>query len=433
MMKKILFSVMVLACSFLLMPVVNAKSAPVMEGNYFFANGTPVTINAREDGEAGATITWDGGKQDVTTAVTVFGGSHESDERLETTSVTMNGGEVHGIFGGGLHKSNVGTAKVVVNAGKLNFVQGGGASSLSGSTCHKPWYAGDPKNSPNRVDSAEVLVVNGTGVGSYPLIYGGGEGISYVGKTDVTVKGGNWDYVIAGGSNGYTGDANLTIKGGKIGVVQSVNRGSMDSAYITIEGGEITTAYVGGDASDKNVTGTIADAAMEITGGKVTTVAVGTNGGQNKPAKDVATLIYDEDVVENIDESTFAEDAVATTFDFTVSIDGVTETVKLPKGLAFTKADVDSLIEKINAQLKEKGFKFGGFYTSKDFDEEFDMTKEMNEDVTVYVKLVQFREDEDKEGVTNPDTSDIGLVGVIVTILVAGAGLGYTIKKRKFN
>lgn len=432
-MKKVLFSVMALAASFLLVPTVNAKAAPTTEDNMFFANGTAVTIEARADGQKGATITWDGGSLDVSDNTVVFGGSHESDERLETTSVTMNGGQLRGIFGGGLHKSNVGTAKVVVNAGELNYVQGGGASSFSGTSCHRPWYAGDPKQSPNRVDSAEVLVVNGTGIGSYPLVYGGGEGISYVGKTDVTVKGGKWDYVIAGGSNGYTGEANLNIEGGTIGTVQSVNRGSMDSAYITITGGTITNAYVGGDASDKGVTGTIEDATMEITGGKVTNALVGTNGGQAVSAKDVATLIYDKDVVENVDESTFNEDSIVTTINFTVSIEGVTETVKLPKGIAFTEEEVKALIAEIDAEIKETGYKFGGFYTSEDFTEEFSLTNVIDEDVTVYVKLVQLREEEDNENITNPDTSDIGVVGIIATIVIAGLGLGYTIKKRRFN
>lgn len=142
----------------------------------------------------------------------------------------------------------------------------------------------------NRVDEAEVVVVNGTGTGSYPIVYGGGEGISYVGTTDVKVQGGNWDYVIAGGSNGYTGVSNLTITGGVIGIVQSVNRGSMDEANISISGGTITNAYVGGDASDAGVTGTIAAANMEITGGTVTNAYVGTNGGQRDFCKGCSNI-----------------------------------------------------------------------------------------------------------------------------------------------
>lgn len=429
MLRKILFSSVVLAGLFLFMPVVNAKAAPNLDGKNFFANGTAITIVEREDGQAGATITWDGGSMNVTADVTVFGGSHESDERLETTSITMNGGEVHGIFGGGLHKSNVGSTKVVVNAGKTGFVQGGGAASFSGTTCHKPWYSGDPKESPNRVDNAEVIVVNATGTGAYPTIFGGGEGISYVGKTNVTIKGGTWAYVVAGGANGYTGESQLTIEGGTIGVVQSVNRGSMDAAYINIQGGKITNAYVGGDSSDSSVTGTITSATMQITGGKVTNALVGTNGGQSKPATDVAKLIYDEEFVENVDESTFAEDAIVTTIDFTISMNGVSETVKVPKGLVFTQEEIDALIEDINAELKDKGFKFGGFYTSDAFDKEFDISKEISEDVTVFVKMVEIED----ETITNPETSDINLISIIVAVAISSIGLGYTIKKRRFN
>lgn len=434
--KKILFSVMALVAGLFFMPVVNAKEAPTMEDNLFFANGTAVTIEARDDGVAGAKITWEGGEKIVDANTVVFGGSHESEERIASTSVTMNGGEVRGVFGGGLHKSNVGSAKVTINAGKLNFVQGGGASSFSGTTCHRPWYSGDAKNSPNRVDEAEVVVVNGTGTGSYPIVYGGGEGISYVGTTDVKVQGGNWDYVIAGGSNGYTGVSNLTITGGVIGIVQSVNRGSMDEANISISGGTITNAYVGGDASDAGVTGTIAAANMEITGGTVTNAYVGTNGGQRVSAKDVATLVYNKDAVQNVDKTQFEADSVVATVKLTISAEGETEVIDIPVGSKLTQDEIDALVAELNAELEGTGFSFDGFYKDEKFEEKFDWTQEINDDVVVYVKLVQLREDQDNnenENITNPETSDIGLVGIITTIVIAGAGLGYTIKKRRFN
>ena len=49
------------------------------------------------------------------------------------------------------------------------------------------------------------------------------------------------------------------------------------------------------------------------------------------------------------------------------------------------------------------------------------------------MNLVQLREEDPKDDTTNPETSDIGLAGLVITILLAGTGLGYTIKKRKFN
>ncbi len=121
----------------------------------------------------------------------------------------------------------------------------------------------------------------------------------------------------------------------------------------------------------------------------------------------------------------------AVPINFTVSIEGETETVEIPMGTTLIQAEVDELIAAINEELEEIGYKFSGFYADEDFETEFDMTQPMNDDTTVFIKVVQLREED--EEVTNPDTSDIGLAGIITAILVAGAGLGYTIKKRRFN
>ena len=228
--KKLLFLVAAFA---LFVPSVLAA-----EPNYdasvkaFFANGTPVTVEARTDGQDGALIKWDGGEKAVPADTSVFGGSHESDEKLATTSVTVNGGTLNNVFGGGLHKSSVGTSTVIINGGKFKgFIQGGGAASYSGSTCHKPWYEGAKENATTVVEKD---------------VFGGGEGISYTKKASVTVAKsftGNIRYLTLGGSNGYTDDATALLLGGKIKVLQSVNRGFMETAEITVNGAEIENAY----------------------------------------------------------------------------------------------------------------------------------------------------------------------------------------------
>lgn len=126
--------------------------------SYFFANGTPITIEASGDDTL---VTWDGGSQVISSKTNVFGGAHDDDTEM-TTNVTMNGGHVNSIYGGGLHKSHVTKAMVKINAGTENFqVIGGGASSLTdlcGCEYQKPWYAGDANESPCRVDETEVIV-----------------------------------------------------------------------------------------------------------------------------------------------------------------------------------------------------------------------------------------------------------------------------------
>lgn len=142
----------------------------------FFANGTPVTIEDRTDGIAGALVKWNGGEKLLTADNSVFGGSHDSATKLDSTSITMNGGTLNNIFGGGLHKSYVGTSTVVINGGTIKGgVQGGGASSYAKTTCHRPWYDGDRANAPTVVDNA-IVTING---GKFYNVYGGGEGISY--------------------------------------------------------------------------------------------------------------------------------------------------------------------------------------------------------------------------------------------------------------
>lgn len=352
----------------------------------------------------------------------------------------MNGGQVRNLFGGGLHKSEVGTSNVVVNGGKVVSVQGGGAASFSGTTCHRPWYAGNPVDSPNRVNVAKVTIKNITGKGS--IVYGGGEGISYTGVTNVVVSGGTWDYVIAGGSNGFTGNATLDITGGTINTVQSVNRGKMDDARIKIAGGTITNAYVGGDTSDKGVTGTIGNADMDIVGGKVTNVSVGTNGvtadGKQIMATDVANLWYHQGLVTNVIEEGFDKDSVAMTVTLTFSAAGYSEGLEIPIGFSFTNEEVRELEQGMHMDLDTLYFTFGGFYKDEACTEKFDFSKPFDQDTTIYMSLVP-REEENPEDKTeepkveNPDTADINLILILATTVFGSLGLTYTIKKRGFN
>ena len=434
-MKKSLVFIASMAISMLFIPNVFAKSAPTQEGKYFFANGTPITISERTDGQEGAIIS-DGTKEYVVPSNTyVFGGSHESDERIESVDITMNGGQIHGIAGGGLHKSNVGKVTIVVNGGKIDNIQGGGAASLAGSPCHKPWYDGDAKLSPTRVDEVNITINGGSQYNQgYSLVYGGGEGISYVGKATLTVNGGTWDYVIAGGSNGYTGEATLKVTNGNIATLQSVNRGSMEQADIEITGGEIKNAYVGGDSSDKSVDGTITKANMVVTGGKVENLSVGTNGGQNVSAKDVATLEYNKSAVTNIDESAFNEDTVTKTVTLTFDAMGEKESVEVPEGSTLTAQELKDLQAELEKVLAGTEYKLAGFYKDAEFKEEYDFSTPITEDLTVYIKLEKvISNKEEAETVTNPDTADINLIVLLSILTISVGGLAYTLKKRKFN
>lgn len=174
--KKLLF---LMAAFALFVPSVLAAEEPTYDESTkaLFANGTPVTIEDRTDGIAGALVKWNGGEKLLTADNSVFGGSHDSATKLDSTSITMNGGTLNNIFGGGLHKSYVGTSTVVINGGTIGVMQ-----------------------SVNRGDTkATETTVNG---GAIKNLYAGGEDDSTVNgtisKVVLYVLGGNVDKLYTG-------------------------------------------------------------------------------------------------------------------------------------------------------------------------------------------------------------------------------------------
>lgn len=434
-MKKKLLAIATLLLCVAVMPTVKAAEQPTYveigtlsnEKAYFFANGTPITIEERPDGQAGALIKWNGGEQLVPENISVYGASHESDTRYETTSITMNGGKIYGIVGGGLHKSNVGTTNITINGGTYTNVSGGGAASASKTNCHRPLYAGDPKQSPNRVDVANVTINGGT---STSTVYGGGEGISYTGTANVTVNGGTMVWVTAGGSNGYTGSTEVSVTDGTITTLQSVNRGSMNDTAINVTGGKIEN-LVGGTKG----TGTIDSVVVEVAGGQVTNLLVGTIGGtadgNGDSAKDVVEIIYNEKYVENIDTDTFNEDAIVKTVTLTFKAEGESESIEIPYGFAFSQEEVDELINELKESLKEEGYTIDDFYADEALTTKYDLTKPIERDTTVYMKLVEEAKATDKapQEVANAKTGDMNLIMVLSLLSLAGVAVAVTGKK----
>lgn len=251
----------------------------------FFANGTPITISAREDSEDGAVITWNGGEKIVEKATNIFGGRHD-DDTPTNSSIVMNGGSIKNIFGGGLHKSHTVIAKIVMNDGKAVGVEGAGASSFT-KTCGcangTSWYAGDPTKSPCVTDEASVTINGGT-ISS--TLYGGPEGIGYCKKATVVVNDGSAYYVTAVGSNGRTDSASCTIYGGTIEVLQGMNRGTSDDISVTVNGGDVKKAFAGGEIpfvgsiespNGNDASGSFKKAVLTINGGNVEEVSAGGN------------------------------------------------------------------------------------------------------------------------------------------------------------
>ncbi len=423
--KKLLFLVAAFA---LFVPSVLAAEPNYDESvKAFFANGTPVTVEARTDGQDGALIKWDGGEKAVPADTSVFGGSHESDEKLESTNVTVNGGSLHNVFGGGLHKSSVGNSLVIINGGKFTgFIQGGGASSYT-ATCGHTQYAGDKDGATTVVDNA-IVVINGGEIAKD--VFGGGEGISYTKKASVTVNKsftGNIRYVTLGGSNGYTDDATALLKGGKIKVLQSVNRGFMETAEITVNGAEIENAYASAEGDDQKL-GVNKKAVINIISGKVKNVAPGQKGTPNENAADISEISYVEGTVVN-EPTNFNEDKVTVNINLTLKSDEFADTIQIPKGTTFTDDELQKIIDEINNELKEDKMKFEGFFKDKELKNKFDFSEEINADTTIYLKLVEIKaETSNKEA--NPQTSDMNLALILASLGLASAGAVLVSRKK---
>lgn len=423
--KKILFLVAAFA---LFVPSVLAAEPTYDESIHaFFANGTPVTVEARTDGQDGALIKWKDGEQAVPSATSVFGGSHESTEKLTSTSVTVNGGSLHNVFGGGLHKSSVGNSVVTINGGKFTgFIQGGGASSYT-TTCGHVQYAGDKDGATTVVDNA-IVVINGGEIAKD--VFGGGEGISYTKKASVTVNKsftGNIRYVTLGGSNGYTDDATALLKGGKIKVLQSVNRGFMETAEITIDGAEVTNAYASAEGDNANL-GVNRKAVINIISGKVANVAPGQKGTPNETATDISEISYVEGTVVN-EPTGFDDENVTVNINLTLKSGEYEETIQIPKGTTFNDEELQEMIDAINAELKGDKMKLEGFFNDEELKNKFDFSEEINGDTTVYLKLAEIK-DETPAKEENPKTSDMNLALILTSLGLASVGAVLVSRKK---
>ncbi len=281
-------------------------------GNILFANGISITVKPDPDNPNQNIVTCDddGSTMSVSTGIHIFAGSHNTDAEKGPVKITVDGAKIGSVWGGGMHKSHVSNVEIVVKSGSnVKVVQGGGSASNSAITkctedCSDAFYKGDANSSPCVVDNATITVEDGATVSS---VFGGGEGISNTKNTTVNIKGGDIKFVGAGGSNGRTGTANVNIEGGNIDLVQSVNRGTMDSAEIDVSGGTIGELFIGGEDAD-DVKGTITSSTVKVTGGTVESLAPGKSGDDviDAEAKGTFNLEISKEADVNLSED-FAE------------------------------------------------------------------------------------------------------------------------------
>ena len=427
--KKLLF--VIVACAFFLPATVFAAKAPKFDEskNLFFANGTPITIEKRTDGQEGALIKWDGGEQLVPVNTSVFAGSHNSDEAIETASITMNGGTVKNIIGGGLHKSIVKKATVVMNNGTVTgSVIAGGAHHLH-QTGDGDFIDSSVAESKDRTTAITIVdettvTING-GTVKYG-VWGGGESYSYTGKTTLTINAGKFKYVTAGGSNGYTGDASLNIYGGEIEIAQGVNRGEMDSVSFIVNGGKINKLYAGGEP-DEGVTGIINDSIdLKIVDGEIATISAGTSGGPNSLATDLVVAEINSKFEDKIGQD-FNQDATTVTVNLMLIAGNEGQTIQIPRGTVFTTEELKAMIEEINNELAADNLELVGFYLDEELTQEFDFSTPIERDMELYMKL---KDVTPEQRVENPETSDVNIFLILSLVAVGAFGTTLVLKNR---
>ena len=222
----------------------------------------------------------------------IIGGGYNCN--VKDVTIVVNDGTIRNLTGGGLVKSEVDNVNITVNGGTFQYLSGGGRAYHTKD--ENVGTADSRLDSPNKVNHVTMNINNcktaNLGDSGAACIYGGSaNGFAAVETADVTIgeiSGPNDIYITAGGSNGYTKNANLTINGNTVAkYVQTGNRGFIDKATLNISAGTLENVYVGGE-EDASVTvtyeGTDPTIVANITGGNITSLKTGHNQSTIIPA-----------------------------------------------------------------------------------------------------------------------------------------------------
>lgn len=234
---------------------------PYVEGNYLYANGHGLTIEAVDDNTNKAIYYLSGQKKELTfkTNGVIIGGA--KDDNCHSSSIVMNSGNVAIIHGGSFGNGDVAESNIVINGGIVECIYGGGHPELKAQE-----YA-------NHTGHVKIVVND---VAETCQIFGGGYSYATTGSAEIITNKGDFSYITAGGSNGYTANGYIEINGGTIQCVQSVNRGSLGHAVIKINGGTCAGLYAGVEPGGE-ATGTFGHTELYLLGGNVQKLAKGLN------------------------------------------------------------------------------------------------------------------------------------------------------------
>lgn len=289
-----------LAMALFAVPVFAEGAAePTGSGDTFFANGTPITIQASEPSEGtqvtlsdftkggtAAFIVWEDSGQTkyvgVSADANVYGGKDGRREAVSvpSTSINMTGGTVRCLIGGNLGaNANAPLATVTGNvtmdisgeAKVSTYIAGGGRDNARvngtvsltldrvdlGGSGSLPYVHGGvwghgnegtrniengTMNTQAVANRVEIVV---TGSRNIPLLGVGGGGSTKVNSGSLTVTDSTVKSLYLGGINGETGSCEVTLTDANITNMAATNRGFVGSAVVNVNGGSITNFYTG--------------------------------------------------------------------------------------------------------------------------------------------------------------------------------------------
>lgn len=258
---------------------------PYVESNYLYANGHGLTIEAVDENTNKAIYYLSGQKKELTfkTDGVIIGGA--KDDNCHSSSIVMNSGNVAIIHGGSFGNGDVAESNIVINGGTVECIYGGGHPELKAQD-----YA-------NHTGHVKIIVNDVVGTCQ---IFGGGYSYATTGSAEIIINKGDFSYVTAGGSNGYTANGYIEINGGTVECVQSVNRGSVGNVVIKINGGTCTGLYAGVEPGGE-ATGSFGHTELYLLGGNVQKLAKGLNN--NVEDYDVSGCVSGEYCTNVVDQS----------------------------------------------------------------------------------------------------------------------------------
>ena len=295
-MKKRFLSIMMALCLALSLLPATALAAeeaqtPTANGNYFFANGTPITITETAPGSGeevsfkgfnatgkSAYISWnDNGTTKYVgvndTSAYVFGGSdgREAAVTVPSTCINMTGGTIYRLFGGNYGEEGADTKSCSEVTGNVNISLSGDAvvkDLLHGAGARNTCVSGIVTMTFNSVDLSNAstkLYVNGGSWGNgnegtrdiedgsmdtgavankviieandsnFYLLSAGGSGSTKVNDAEVTLTGCKVNVLYLGGINGEVVDSSITATGCEIESFSATNRGFVGKGYVDLD------------------------------------------------------------------------------------------------------------------------------------------------------------------------------------------------------